>query len=80
LTKTENKSPLFTKEGAGGVKYTYSYDTIYRFLQSMPAKIKHNGKEDELENRAEIFTYDPVGNRVTEPKDRLSYTYNQGIN
>lgn len=53
----------------------------------MPAKIRHNGEEREFEHKlvperfyqgAEIFTYDPVGNRLTGPKDKLNYTYNQG--
>ncbi|MBI5748485.1 MAG: hypothetical protein HZA00_05110 [Nitrospinae bacterium] len=74
LSKTENISPLFSKEGAGGVKYDYSYDSIYRLLQSLPTKL--NGKDKELENKAEIFTYDAVGNRLTGPKEKLSYTYN----
>ena len=78
LTKVET-SPL---EGEGrvrgndGIQYSYSYDTIYRLLQSMPAKIKHNGTEKEFEHRAENFAYDPVGNRLTGPKEKLSYTYN----
>ncbi len=56
----------------------YSYDAIYRLLQSMPSKIRHNDKEKEFEHRAETFTYDPVGNRLTGPKNKLNYTYNQG--
>ena len=74
----KKNNPLFFKEGLGELKYTYSYDAIYRLTQSMPAKIKHNGKEDELENKAEIFAYDAVGNRLTGPKEKLSYSYNAG--
>ena len=44
----------------------------------MPIKVRHNGKEDEQENKAEVFTYDPVGNRLTGPKEKLAYTYNTG--
>ncbi len=54
----------------------YSYDTIYRLLQSTPAKIRHNGKEVEFEHKAEVFTYDAVGNRMAGPNEKLSYTYN----
>ncbi|MBI5748479.1 MAG: RHS repeat protein [Nitrospinae bacterium] len=65
----------------------YSYDTIYRLTQTMPSKIRPDGKEKEQENKlapeglnqgAEIFTYDPAGNRLTGPKEKLNYTYNQG--
>ena len=59
-------------------RYDYSYDAIYRLLQSAPLKINRHGKEDEQEHKAEVFTYDAVGNRLTGPKDRLGYTYNQG--
>ncbi|MEK6589959.1 MAG: hypothetical protein AABZ11_04695, partial [Nitrospinota bacterium] len=54
----------------------YTYDAIYRLLQSMPVKIKHSGEEKEFEHKPEIFTYDPVGNRLTGLKDKLNYTYN----
>ncbi|MEK6589196.1 MAG: RHS repeat-associated core domain-containing protein, partial [Nitrospinota bacterium] len=62
----------------------YTYDTIYRLLQSTPVKV-HNDKEKEFEHRlvpesfyqgAETFTYDPAGNRLTGPKEKLAYSYN----
>ena len=87
LSKTETSStaPLWGEGGVRGEKYSYSYDTIYRLLQSMPVKVKHNRKEDELENKlapeglnqgAETFIYDAVGNRMAGPNEKLSYTYN----
>ncbi len=54
----------------------YSYDTIYRLLQATPVKIGHNDKEKEQEHKAETFIYDAVGNRMTGPNEKLSYTYN----
>jgi RHS repeat-associated protein len=69
LTKTDTHTETDTD-----TKYTY--DAIYRLLQSTPVKIGHNGKEREFEHKSEIFTYDAVGNRLTGPKDKLSYTYN----
>ncbi|MBI5748484.1 MAG: hypothetical protein HZA00_05105 [Nitrospinae bacterium] len=79
LSKTEAPSTLAGEgRGEGEVKYTYSYDAIYRLLQSTPTKLWHNGKEKEFEHKAETFTYDPVGNRLTGPKEKLNYTYNEG--
>ena len=64
LTKTElNK------------KTTYTYDPLYRLTQALPTKLK--GKYKEQENKAEIFSYDPVGNRLTSDHNR-TYTYNAG--
>ena len=59
-----------------GTKYTYSYDKIYRLLQSIPTKLQ--GKDVEQENKAETFSYDPVGNRLTGPETIDYYYYNQG--
>jgi RHS repeat-associated protein len=76
LSKTEisSPSPLEGEGGVRGKKYDYSYDAIYRLLQSLPTKL--DGKDKEQENKAETFTYDLVGNRLTGPKDKLNYNYN----
>ena len=42
----------------------------------MPTKLK--GKDKEQENKAEAFSYDPVGNRLTGPKPKDYYDYNEG--
>ncbi|MBI1811846.1 MAG: hypothetical protein HY035_03305 [Nitrospirae bacterium] len=51
-----------------------------QLLQSLPSKIKHTGKGKEqehiYEHKAETFTYDPVGNRLTGPHHQDAYTYN----
>ena len=57
-------------------RYAYGYDKIYRLLQSIPAKL--SGYDREQENKAEIFNYDPVGNRLTGPKPIDYYEYNKG--
>ncbi len=73
LTKTEVEK-----------KYTYSYDAVYRLLQSLPSKYEnrdgHGEREHEYkqEHGAEAFSYDPVGNRLTGPERRDPYVYNQG--
>ncbi|MDO8445254.1 MAG: RHS repeat-associated core domain-containing protein [Deltaproteobacteria bacterium] len=56
------------------VKNDYSYDAIYRLLQSLPAKLQ--GKDITQDNKAEAFNYDPVGNRLTGPEAKDGYTYN----
>lgn len=65
LTKTETD-----------VKYSYNYDAIYRLLQTMPTKL--HGRDKEQEHKAEIFSYDPVGNRLSGPIARMTYTYGPG--
>ncbi len=55
-------------------KYTYSYDSIYRLLQSTPTKLQ--GKDQD--KKPETFTYDPVGNRQTGPETKDTYSYNSG--
>ena len=76
LTRIQSPSPHVGEGRERGNKYDYSYDVVYRLLQSLPTKLQ--GKDKELENKAEIFTYDPVGNRLTGPKEKLNYTYNEG--
>ncbi len=58
-------------------RYDYAYDAIYRLLQSLPVELKGK-KEKEKEGKAEVFTYDPVGNRLTGPRSKDYYFYNQG--
>ena len=57
-------------------KTTYSYDPLYRLTQALPTKLK--GKDKEQENKAEAFSYDPVGNRLTGPRANDYYSYNEG--
>ncbi|MDQ7787816.1 MAG: MopE-related protein [Thermodesulfovibrionales bacterium] len=57
-------------------KYAYGYDKIYRLLQSIPTKLPRYDQEQE--NKAEIFNYDPVGNRLTGPEPIDYYEYNKG--
>ncbi len=64
------------------IKYTYGYDTIYQLLQSLPVKPhgreKEDGNEQGGEHKAEIFSYDPVGNRQNGPRTKDIYNYNEG--
>ncbi|MGV1100658.1 RHS repeat-associated core domain-containing protein [Thiovibrio sp. JS02] len=56
-------------------RYEYTYDAVYQLLQSLPAKnMRH--REWSQEQRAERFSYDPVGNRLTGPDRRDTYRYN----
>lgn len=64
LTKTETN-----------VKYNYSYDAIYRLMQSLPTKL--TGKDKEQDNKSEYFSYDAVGNRLRGPDTKDFYSYNQ---
>jgi RHS repeat-associated protein len=57
-------------------RYAYGYDKINRLLQSIPAKL--SGYDREQENKAEIFSYDPVGNRLNGPEAIDYYEYNNG--
>ena len=57
-------------------KTTYNYDALYRLTQALPTKL--NGKDKEQDNKAEAFSYDPVGNRLTGPRKNDYYSYNQG--
>lgn len=59
------------------IRYDYTYDDIYRLLESMPTEIKKH-KEKTKYKKAEVFGYDPVGNRVEGPKEMDFYTYDQG--
>ncbi len=73
LTKTETEK-----------QYKYNYDAIYRLLEAVSTKQKHKHKEHEEGhgnghgNKAEYFTYDPLGNRLTGPKAEDYYFYNEG--
>jgi RHS repeat-associated protein len=78
------ESFAYTHDGVGnrltkvevGEKTTYTYDAIYRLLESLPTTLW--GKEKVERGKVEEFTYDPVGNRLKGPKKRDDYTYNQG--
>jgi RHS repeat-associated protein len=66
------------------VTYTYGYDTIYRLLQALPAKPREQ-RDEKGENehhdrmvRAEQYTYDPAGNRLTGPRIPAAYAYGPG--
>ena len=53
---------------------SYTYDLLDRFLEATPTKLR--GHDQEQSHKAEIFTYDPVGNRLSGPGGKDSYFYN----
>jgi len=53
---------------------SYTYDLLDRLLEVTPTK--RSGKDKEQEHKAETFTYDPVGNRLSGPEGKDSYFYN----
>ena len=55
------------------LKTTYAYDALYRLTQSIPVKLKDNGKEKPEKNKSESYSYDPLGNRLTSLKDAYAY-------
>lgn len=55
------------------LKTSYTYDVLYRLAQTTITKLKDNGKEKEKKNQLETYTYDVVGNRLTDRKDTYSY-------
>lgn len=55
-------------------KIAYSYDPLDRLTQASPTKL--HGRDREQFHKAETFAYDPVGNRLSGPATRESYTYN----
>jgi RHS repeat-associated protein len=57
-------------------RYEYTYDDVYQLVESLPVKVKRH-KEKELNRKAEVFEYDPVGNRLSGPHWKDSYTHNQ---
>lgn len=57
-------------------KINYAYDLLDRLIQATPTKLK--GKDKEQEHKAEEFSYDPVGNRLTGPETKDTYTYDVG--
>ncbi|MBI5874882.1 MAG: RHS repeat-associated core domain-containing protein [Deltaproteobacteria bacterium] len=59
------------------IKYTYTYDAIYRLTQAIPAKLTYKDKDKEQESKAEYYGYDAVGNRLRGPETRDFYSYNQ---
>jgi RHS repeat-associated protein len=76
FTYTHDKVGNRLSKTETNTKYAYSYDGIYRLLQSVPTKLQ--GKDKEQENKAEYFSYDAVGNRLTGPKTKDYYSYNVG--
>jgi len=56
------------------LKIFYAYDSLDRLTQSIPVKLKDNGKEKPEKNKSETYTYDALGNRLSSIKD--AYTYN----
>ncbi|MBI3399066.1 MAG: RHS repeat-associated core domain-containing protein, partial [Deltaproteobacteria bacterium] len=65
------------------VRYSYSYDNIYRLTQALPTRLtyKQRGeekeKDHEQDNKSESFGYDEVGNRLRGPETKDFYSYNQ---
>jgi RHS repeat-associated protein len=55
-------------------KIAYTYDFLDRLIQATPTKL--NGRDREHLQKAETFTYDPVGNRLSGPEGKDSYFYN----
>lgn len=49
-------------------KINYAYDAIYRLLKAQPNRHK----------KAETYSYDPVGNRLTGPDQHTDYSYGAG--
>ncbi len=73
LTKTEP-----------AVQYTYGYDKLYELLQAVPTPLQGRGEDrdegghHDRKIRAEQYTYDPVGNRLTGPRIQAAYAYGSG--
>jgi RHS repeat-associated protein len=59
-------------------RYDYDYDVIYRLLEASPVRINQKGKEIEDRHNTEEFSYDPLGNRLSGPEWKDSYTYDNG--
>ena len=57
-------------------RFEYTYDHVYRLTDSLAFREGH-GRENELRHLSETFVYDPVGNRITGPKEKYAFTYNQ---
>jgi RHS repeat-associated protein len=73
FTYTHDKIGNRITKADDDIKYTYSYDAVYRLLQALPTKKSKVQKE-----QAEDYSYDPVGNRLKGPKQTdQQYTYNK---
>ncbi|MGV1100663.1 RHS repeat domain-containing protein [Thiovibrio sp. JS02] len=72
LSKTVSMDDFGHKD----TRHEYTYDAVYQLLQSLPAK-SFGHRERVEEQRAERFSYDPVGNRLTGPDRRDTYRYNE---
>jgi RHS repeat-associated protein len=73
FTYTHDKIGNRITKAEDDIKYTYSYDAVYRLLQALPTKKSKVQKE-----QAEDYSYDPVGNRLKGPKQTdQQYTYNK---
>ncbi len=57
-------------------KRAYAYDLLDRLIKSTPTKLP--GADIEMMHKAEDFSYDLVGNRITGPEAIDTYVYNQG--
>ncbi len=57
-------------------KINYTYDLLDRLIEATPTKLQ--GKDKTMEHKAEEFSYDPVGNRISGPESKDTYSYNQG--
>ncbi len=57
-------------------KLAYAYDLLDRLINATPTKLP--GADIEMMHKAEDFSYDLVGNRITGPEAIDTYTYNQG--
>jgi len=57
----------------------YSYDPIYRLTRATPqGHHGYNHPDHSSGFKTELYSYDPVGNRITGPDQYDRYTYNDG--
>jgi RHS repeat-associated protein len=79
ITKTETRDILHNRRWREKEeRTTYIYDQIHRLTGTEHTRIMGNDREKAKRYRVEEHTYDPAGNRLTGPKHRTGYTYNQG--
>jgi RHS repeat-associated protein len=73
----------YTHDGVGNrltktdteVQTSYFYDAIYQLTQVLPSGLQ--GENPLIGQKAERFSYDPVGNRLTGPKKMDFYSYDK---
>jgi len=73
FTYTYDKTMHRLTKAEPGKNHDYTYDDVYRLAHSVPTPLNPNSNA----MRAEDFTHDVVGNRVTGPDSIETYTYGQ---